>query len=141
MSKMNAYPDIVYNGAKCLLCNDIIESRSVNHYVECSCKNIAIDGGKLYATWSCKKPDSIQSMILYSDDDFEKIRIFVKWGTYGESGKEVLEYIPLALLTDKHIDAIIEYHGNMRDYNPMLQLIEKEKLYRKMNKDEIQSSI
>ena len=39
---------IISNKIKCKKCGDIIESRSINDYKRCSCKAVAIDGGKDY---------------------------------------------------------------------------------------------
>ena len=33
------------NKAQCLVCNDIIESKSVHDFVQCKCKAIFVDGG------------------------------------------------------------------------------------------------
>lgn len=139
--KVYSTPNIVFNGVKCLVCGELIQSRSVNDYVTCSCKNVSVDGGNVYSHISAQNVDKAEQFVLYEDDDFEKLRIYVKWGSYGASGKEPLERIPIALLTDSHIDAIIQHHTRISGHNATLALIEKEKLYRKMNKDEIQSSI
>ena len=39
---------IITNKAKCKLCNSIIESKYRHDYVECSCGEISVDGGKDY---------------------------------------------------------------------------------------------
>jgi len=39
---------IVSNRAKCLNCNDIIESKHRHDFVMCSCESIFVDGGKDY---------------------------------------------------------------------------------------------
>lgn len=39
---------IVHNRIRCLKCGDIIESKTVHDYVECSCGACAVDGGKDY---------------------------------------------------------------------------------------------
>ncbi len=39
---------IIENKAKCLKCGDIIESIDRHDYVQCSCGNISVDGGKDY---------------------------------------------------------------------------------------------
>lgn len=39
---------IIKNKAKCLKCGDIIESIDRHDYVQCSCGNISVDGGKDY---------------------------------------------------------------------------------------------
>lgn len=36
------------NKAQCLICGDEIESKGRHDYVECSCGNLAVDGGKDY---------------------------------------------------------------------------------------------
>ena len=36
------------NRAKCHLCDDIIESKSVHDFVECRCGSIFVDGGLEY---------------------------------------------------------------------------------------------
>ena len=40
--------NIIENKAKCLKCGDIIESIDRHDYVQCSCGNISVDGGKDY---------------------------------------------------------------------------------------------
>lgn len=39
---------ILQNRIKCNFCGDIIESVTVNDYVECSCGRVAVDGGLMY---------------------------------------------------------------------------------------------
>lgn len=39
---------ILRNAARCLTCNDVIESRHRHEYVRCTCGNIAVDGGRVY---------------------------------------------------------------------------------------------
>jgi hypothetical protein len=39
---------ITHNRAKCKLCGDIIESVSRHDFKFCTCKSIAVDGGKDY---------------------------------------------------------------------------------------------
>ncbi len=41
-------PRIIKNAAQCNRCQDIIESRTVHEFRQCSCKSIAVDGGKEY---------------------------------------------------------------------------------------------
>lgn len=36
------------NMAQCLLCNEIIESKSLHDFVTCSCGNLSVDGGHDY---------------------------------------------------------------------------------------------
>lgn len=39
---------IILNQAKCLRCGDVITSTHRHDFVWCSCKSIAVDGGKEY---------------------------------------------------------------------------------------------
>lgn len=39
---------ILSNKAQCLRCGDIIESKHRHDFVWCSCKGIAVDGGREY---------------------------------------------------------------------------------------------
>lgn len=39
---------IITNKIKCKKCGDIVESKSVHDYVECSCGAVAVDGGHEY---------------------------------------------------------------------------------------------
>lgn len=36
------------NKIKCNYCGDVIESKTVHDFVYCSCKKVAVDGGKDY---------------------------------------------------------------------------------------------
>lgn len=40
--------NIISNKVKCLKCGDIIESLHTHDFKWCSCKNVAVDGGKSY---------------------------------------------------------------------------------------------
>lgn len=39
---------IISNKAKCNKCGEIVESKHRHDFVRCSCKNLAVDGGKDY---------------------------------------------------------------------------------------------
>ena len=39
---------IIRNAAKCLKCNDMIESKHVHDFRFCKCQSIFVDGGKDY---------------------------------------------------------------------------------------------
>ena len=36
------------NKIECKNCGDIIESKNVHNFVQCTCENVAVDGGKEY---------------------------------------------------------------------------------------------
>lgn len=50
---------IISNRAKCLICGDVIESKSVHDYVTCSCGRLSVDGGHEYIRRS-----------FYSEEEF-----------------------------------------------------------------------
>lgn len=68
------------NAAKCLLCGDIIESKSVHDFATCNCGNISVDGGldyakrcfKEYNTWEelCEW-EEIEDTVPEEDDGSE----------------------------------------------------------------------
>ena len=45
---MEKKEEIISNKIKCKKCGDIIESKSTNDYKRCSCRAVAVDGGKDY---------------------------------------------------------------------------------------------
>lgn len=45
---MNDDRHIKHNRCKCLLCNQIIESKHRHDFVYCECGNVYVDGGKDY---------------------------------------------------------------------------------------------
>lgn len=47
-ARENLNEKIKKNSIKCLLCNEIIESKETHDLVWCKCKSVAIDGGKDY---------------------------------------------------------------------------------------------
>lgn len=55
---MNPY--IVRNSAKCLECDDEIESKRRHDFVTCKCGNISVDGGKDYLRRSYKKLETYE---------------------------------------------------------------------------------
>lgn len=61
---------IISNKVKCLLCNDIIESIHRHDFKWCSCKNVAVDGGKSYLKRMYKKDEyeELSEQIADGDD-------------------------------------------------------------------------
>lgn len=102
-------PKLLVNQAKCLICNDIIQSKYTHDYVTCSCGNLSVDGGISYAKRGIANgTESYEDLCLYSTDLHNKLRKYFCWGTYGKDGKSPLKYIPLQDLTIPHIKAILE---------------------------------
>ena len=56
------------NRAKCRSCNDIIESKSGHDWVQCSCKEIFVDGGQCYERYGYTEPENFCRL---NDDDTE----------------------------------------------------------------------
>jgi hypothetical protein len=53
--------------AKCLKCNDIIESKHRHDFVRCSCNEIFLDGGDEYIRAGA---NDLSNILIQSDDDF-----------------------------------------------------------------------
>jgi hypothetical protein len=53
--------------AKCLKCNDIVESKHRHDFVKCSCKEIFLDGGDEYIRAGA---NDLSNILIYKDDDF-----------------------------------------------------------------------
>jgi len=49
---------IIKNAARCLNCNEVVESMHRHDFVQCSCGNVAVDGGKAYLKRSVGKMES-----------------------------------------------------------------------------------
>ena len=62
------------NRAKCRLCGDIIESFARHDYVECSCREIAVDGGDQYFKAAAR---NFENFIRIDDEDNE-VEVTVK---------------------------------------------------------------
>jgi len=58
---------IIRNSAKCLECNEEIESRHRHDYVKCSCGAIAVDGGKDYLKRSVLPGKNYQDTSIIRD--------------------------------------------------------------------------
>jgi len=59
---------IVRNSAKCLDCNEEIESRHRHDFVRCSCGNIAVDGGKDYLKRSYMDKARVQDTSIVREE-------------------------------------------------------------------------
>ena len=59
---------IICNKAQCLICGDIIESKTRHDYVTCSCGNISVDGGLDYCRRSFKEMDTWIDTSIWEED-------------------------------------------------------------------------
>ena len=53
---------IITNKAKCLICNEAIESNYRHDFVTCKCGNLSVDGGKDYLKRCCGDMNSYLDM-------------------------------------------------------------------------------
>lgn len=56
--------NILVNKAKCKLCGDIVESTHTHDFKWCSCKSMAVDGGKRYLK-RCGDLNNIEDLSEY----------------------------------------------------------------------------
>ena len=62
---------IKVNKAKCLICEDIIESRHRHDYVTCKCGNICVDGGRDYLRRGAREMDKFLELSECEDNHEE----------------------------------------------------------------------
>lgn len=58
---------LLSNKAKCLICGNIIQSKSVHDFVTCACGNLSVDGGLEYLK---------RGMLNYDKRYFEELSKF-----------------------------------------------------------------
>ena len=74
---------LTLNSVRCLVCNEVLVSKSQHHYVQCNCENQTMtDGGNLYQRCGGKDLDKIENLSKYIvmteqeyEDMLEKKRI------------------------------------------------------------------
>ena len=60
---------IVRNVCRCKLCDDVIESRHVHHFVQCKCGACFTDGGLEYVRRGARDLDQIEDLTEYAEED------------------------------------------------------------------------
>jgi hypothetical protein len=60
---------IIKNAAKCLVCNEIVESKHRHDFVMCRCGNVAVDGGKDYLKRSVRGKAIKDMSVMAHDKD------------------------------------------------------------------------
>jgi len=63
------FTGVKLNRAKCRICSDIIQSRSVHDWVACKGGHIFIDGGQHYLRYGILKPEVAFEDIIFVDAD------------------------------------------------------------------------
>ena len=70
---------IVRNSARCLICGDEIESKTLHDFKVCSCGNIHIDGGHYYCKAGAKDPSKFESTTVTRElEEGETVRDAIK---------------------------------------------------------------
>ena len=66
---------LTLNSVRCLVCNEVLVSKSQHHYVQCNCENQTMtDGGNLYQRCGGKDLDKIENLskyIIMTEQEYE----------------------------------------------------------------------
>ena len=66
---------LTHNSVRCLVCNEVLVSKSQHHYVQCNCDNQTMtDGGNLYQRCGGKDLDKIENLskyIIMTEQEYE----------------------------------------------------------------------
>lgn len=111
---------------------NILQSRHQHDFVS-DAEGFFIDGGiGEYTRFGGGRFDEWEDLSVYTDSHHELIRDHFVWKSYGKHG-EIPEgvYTVLKLLTDDHIEAIIETQKHLPEH--IVQVFRDEMSYRKEN--------
>ena len=66
---------LTLNSVRCLVCNEVLVSKSQHHYVQCNCENQTMtDGGNLYQRFGGKDLDKVENLskyIIMTEQEYE----------------------------------------------------------------------
>ena len=66
---------LTLNSVRCLVCNEVLVSKSQHHYVQCNCENQTMtDGGNLYQRLGGKDLDKVENLskyIIMTEQEYE----------------------------------------------------------------------
>ena len=66
---------LTLNSVRCLVCNEVLVSKSQHHFVMCSCPNeTATDGGNVYQRYMGKDLDKVENLskyIIMTEQEYE----------------------------------------------------------------------
>lgn len=102
-------------------------------YVDANSKTYMIDGGLDYVRRS--KHGDEKCACVYTDDDFELVRQATTWGSRGKKGDEPLRYVPVAEMSDKHIQVVLDTQHMMSTVIKGVMIMEHD--YRIANQIEV----
>jgi len=125
---------LVLNKVLCKQCGTQLVSYHRHDYKTCGCSNqTMVDGGLSYLRYGGMDMEQVESIPVYMDEPYEKVREAFHWGTYGKEGKGPLKYVPLSSMSNAHILKVASLMtGKMEPW--LENLFTKEKAYRKENK-------
>ena len=106
--------DLIYNAIR-TPDGTILESRSVHDFVgytDANGKFYAADGGLEYLK-RCGDND-YEELSLTLEDDFNKIRECVRWGTYGPKGNRPMRFVKIKDMSTDHIQNILKGRLGMK---------------------------
>ena len=127
---------LIYNAVRCLSCGEVLVSYHRHDYKTCSCEQqTSVDGGLNYERYGGKDLNLVESLSVYDDAPFKKIREYLHRGTHGINGDEKLKHVVLKDIDDKWLQAIIDYEELYRPNNKYLPIYYKELNYRNDEKD------
>lgn len=92
------------NALKCLKCGDVIESKSVHDWVQCSCGACFVDGGKEYCRIGGNMED-IEVLTEYEEVPSYTIEVKTHYGSYRNYEIE-----------QSKANDLIRYYEDMWDY-------------------------
>lgn len=87
----------------------------VEHTDKISGKTISLDGGRSYQRVGYEEGAKYEDCSVYLDDDYELVREFFLWGTYGKTGKDEFKLVALRDLETSHIKNILLDCWNIKD--------------------------
>ena len=88
-----------------------------------------VDGGLSYLRRTIQDSAPFEELSVYEDDDHIVIREAFHWGTYGINGDQPIQWKPLCVLEDSHIQAIIDTQHQLPEHIRKVFLDEQD--YRK----------
>ncbi len=103
---------ILRNSAKCLNCNEEIESKHRHDFATCKCGNLSVDGGLDYLRRSISN-EYLDTSI--KSNDLLVAREYFEWASFGKNGDEPKHYIKLKNMTSEHIQAVLETQPHIRN--------------------------
>ena len=121
---------LVVNKGYCPHCGDQLISRHIHDFVTCSCGKSSLDGGLDYVR---TLGDTVTEP-LYLDDNYEEIRKHHSRGGRGKDGTLALTWTPLKDMSNKWLQACIDYNFEWKMGNSVTtHLYAKELEYREEN--------